>query len=162
AALGGVVATQAGCIEMALLLALDDDDPPKWEEDWEPPPETTPPAVDVQIADWPPIGPSGAILVNASAEQGIASALISFRNETTLWANGETSFVFTPTGADMGEGLGLLAVTVTGTDGAWTEQTVEDLLVDLTPPVAVLGPTTLPAYDASFDFWMGDAWVVSS
>src|SRR5690606_7346425 len=25
-----------------------------------------------------------------------------------------------------------------------------------------LGPTTLPATGASFDFWMGDAWVVSS
>ncbi len=166
AAMAGIAATQSGCIEVALLMALDDDDddPPDPSDEWDPPPVETPVAPQVQtvIADWPPVGPSATITINAASRNGIDSAQLSFRNEVTVWANGELNTTFFPTGLDLGEGLGRLAVTVTGRDGAWTTQYVEDLLVDLSPPVAVLGPTTLPASGASFDFWMGDAWVVSS
>ena len=160
AAMAGISATQTGCIEIALAIALsDDDDPPP--DTWDPPPAVAP-EVAIEIADWPPLGPSATLTVTAYAENGLDSALFSFRNEATLFANGELSAVFTPTGTELGEGFGEMTVRVTGFDGAWTEAYVDDLLVDLSAPVAVLGPTTLPASGASFDFWMGDAWVVSS
>lgn len=164
AAMAGIGATQTGCIEMALLMALDDDDdPPEWEEDpGIPEQNAVAPEVSIQIADWPPLGPTTTLNVHAYSPNGIDSAQLSFRNEVTLLGSGATATTFTPSGLDLGEGLGRLGATVTGRDTAWTTQYVDDLLVDLTPPVAVLGPTTLPSSGASFDFWMGDAWVVSS
>jgi hypothetical protein len=168
-ALAGIAATQTGCIEIGIAIALsdldDDEELPPPDDEWTPPPpppQPVPPEVTIQIADWPPIGPSSTLEVNATAANGVSSATISFRNEVQLWAEGETSVTFSPSGAELGEGLGRMAVRVTAIDGAWTERAVDDLLVDLSPPVAVLGPTTLPASGASFDFWMGDAWVVSS
>lgn len=161
--MAAVAATQTGCIEIGLAIALSDlgDDPP---DPWvDTPPQTAvAPAIEIVIADWPPIGPEGRVDVHADAENGLDTALFSFRNEVSLWAEGQTAMTFSPTGIELGEGLGSMDVRVTGLDGAWTEGTVEDLLVDLSPPVVVLGPTTLPATGASFDFWMGDAWVVSS
>lgn len=165
AAMAGIGATQTGCIEMALLMALDDDDDPPeaWDDDPGPPEQNAvAPEVRIEIADWPPLGPSSTLSVHAYSPNGIDFAQLSFRNEVTLWGSGATATTFTPTGLDLGEGLGRLGATVTGRDTAWTTQYVDDLLVDLTPPVCVLGPTTLPASGASFDFWMGDAWVVSS
>lgn len=160
AAMAGITATQTGCLEIALAIALSEDDEPP-PDTWDPPPPVAP-EVDIAIADWPPMGPSATLTVTAYADNGLSSATFSFRNEATMWADGQVSAVFTPTGNELGEGLGDMTVRVDGVDGAWTETTVEDLLVDLSPPVVVLGPTTLPASGASFDFWMGDAWVVSS
>lgn len=164
AALGGIVSTQSGCevLLIALVVGEDDgDDPPPatWDDSVDP---AVAPEVEIAIADWPPIGPAGEVLVHASADNGLASANLEFHNATTLWSQGNVEETFVATGTQLGEGFGDLTVVVTGTDGAFTESYVDNLLVDLTPPEIVLGPTTLPAGGgASFDFWMGDAWVLS-
>jgi hypothetical protein len=161
AMLGSILATQSGC-ELILIAALvGDDDTP--EEEWiEPPPTAEPaaPEVEVEIADWPPIGPNGVVTVHAFAENGISQADFAFRNEATLWSDGNVEETFLASGSQLGEGYGDLTVRVSGADGAWTEAFVTGLVVDLSPPEVHLGATTLPAQDATFDFWMGDAWVV--
>jgi len=155
-ALGGTVSTQAGCLEIALLIALTSED----EAEPVAGPDPIAPEVEIDIADWPPIGPNGVVRAHATSPSGLAQADLEFANMTTLWAQGGTEETFEATGAQLGEGLGTLSITVVGNDGASIEQYVDDLLVDLTPPEVLLGPTTLPAQGATFDFWMGDAWVL--
>jgi hypothetical protein len=167
-ALGGIASTQTGCLATLIVVSLlddDDDEPPLVDDDWDDEQEwedPSPPSIEITIADWPPLGASSVVTVHASAPNGISAAEFLFRNTVSMGGTGQPEAVFAPTGVDLGEGFGTLTVTVTGSDGAGTSAFVDNLLVDLTPPEAVLGPTTLPATGASFDFYMGDAWVVSA
>lgn len=147
-----------GC-ELLFLLAIDDEEPPpEWVDEWEDP---VAPTVDITIADWPPIGPSGTVEVSASSPAGLSSATFWFRNRADVPLNGGNEQRFTVDGASLGEGRGQLVVEVTGFDGARTTRYVDDLLVDLGAPVAYLDAAVLPASDAKLRFWIGDAWVVS-
>jgi hypothetical protein len=148
-----------GC-ELLFLLAIDDDDPPpeEWVDEWEDP---VAPTVDLAIAVWPPIGPTGTVEVSASSPAGLSSATFWFRNRADVSLNGGISERFSVDGTSLGDGRGQLVVEVTGFDGARTTRYVDDLLVDLGAPVAYLDAAVLPSTDAKLRFWIGDAWVVS-
>lgn len=148
-----------GC-ELLFLLAIDDEEPPpeEWVDEWEDP---VAPTVDITIADWPPIGPTGTVEVSASSPAGLSNATFWFRNRADVLLSGGTSERFSIDGTSLGDGRGQLVVEVSGFDGARTSRFVDDLLVDLGAPVAYLDAAVLPAKDAKLRFWIGDAWVVS-
>lgn len=156
----------SGCEWVALGIALSDDDDCECcnDECWEepPPPDpAVPPNVTITIADWPPVGATGQVAVTADAPNGLDFARFSFRNVVDHDFPFTTSGTVSATGAELGEGLGNLVVRVTGSDGAFSEKTVQNLLVDLSPPSAFFDKTVLPADSGSLNFWIGDAWVVS-
>lgn len=188
--LGTTIAFSSGCEWVALGLALDDDDECMdccgddgcWEDDWDDEEcadgccegdpcldcgfgcESEPPLVTVSIPEWPPVGPDGAVTVNASSETSTSlTAAFTFRNTVNKSFVGVQPGVTSSVdarGYELGEGLGTLTVTVTDGLGAWTEQKVDGLLVDLTPPSAYFDKTILPP-NGELAFWIGDAWVVS-
>lgn len=156
----------SGCEWVALGIALSDDDDCECCDDacWEepPPPDPAiPPTVTISIPEWPPIGETGRVGVTADAPNGLSSARFSFRNVVVRDFGFTTSGTVSATGAELGEGLGDLVVRVTGTDSAFSEKTVQNLLVDLSSPNAFFDKTVLPAAAGSLSFWIGDAWVVS-
>lgn len=165
-------APASGCELALIIIATSDDDgecleccgDECWSDDgWTEPPAATPPTVALQIADWPPIGPTGEVEVVASSPSGLDRATFTFRYAVTrTFADGTGTQTVRATGAELGEGLGTLQVRVTGRDGAWTERGVANLLVDLSPPTSYFDDSILPASGAELRFWIADAWVVSS
>jgi hypothetical protein len=153
----------------AFLLALAT--PGCWflftDDDGEPPPgppetpETDPPRVTaIDVADFPPVGPSASVTVHAEAEAGLASLSYQFARGGTVWIYGTTGSVVL-TGGMLGEGFGTLFVDVYDSRGGWARTTVESLLVDLSPPEIYFGATVLPP-GGTLDAWVGDAWVLGS
>ncbi len=125
--------------------------------------ETFPaPEVTFFIPSWPPIGPEGELTIHAESDAGLAEVDLSFGQTTTRFLSGALTSDIRVTGVELGEGFGTLDVTVFGEDGGWTHRQVEDLLVDLSEPEAYFEQTVLPAAGATLDFWIADAWVVSS
>lgn len=125
-------------------------------------PPAQPPTVNINIADWPPIGPSGEVEVQAQTTSGsLSTATFYFRNQFVTGFGGTSSGSVTVTGSDLGEGLGTLAVEVRTSQGAGARKEVSNLLVDLSEPTAYADDTILPASGADLHFWIADAWVVS-
>jgi hypothetical protein len=59
----------------------------------------------------------------------------------------------------LGEGFGLLNVTVWDSRGGLATRQATDVLVDLTPPKIVLGQTVVSS-QGMLELWVGDAWVL--
>ena len=142
-----------------------DDD---WDDDWDDECvgsecETfAPPTISISIPEWPPLGPEGEVTIVATGEAGLVEAEFSFAETAWFELYGGQTEEFRVTGLDLGEGFGTLEIKVVGEDGGWTRREVDDLLVDLSPPEAYFTQTVLPAAGATLDFWIADAWVVSS
>jgi hypothetical protein len=142
------------------------------EEDWHVPPQPPPqnptptqpparaPSVDsIEIADWPPMGPNGSVLVKVTDPDANLQAL-SFQFKHTLLRSLSGGFAaVSVTGAELGEGYGKLSVTATDTTSAYATRNVDNLLVDLTPPKITLGKTVVAA-DGELELWVGDAWIL--
>ncbi|MBW2453880.1 MAG: hypothetical protein JRI68_05200 [Deltaproteobacteria bacterium] len=136
----------------------DDDDV----EPWDSPQAVTPDAPmmgPLEIPHWPPLGESDAIHVEVSDDVGLRQLIFSFRNEVFRSLSGNSASV-SVTGGELGEGFGTLEVYLEDTEGASRTRTVEDLLVDLSPPEITLGDTVLGAQEDHLEAWVGDAWVI--
>lgn len=120
-----------------------------------------PPSVDaVEVPEWPPLGPNGAITVRLSDDQELASLTAFFRENAIRSVAGTTATVEL-TGPELGEGLGTLTLEVSDWRGATARREVTGLLVDLTPPEITPGRAiTGRDDDDAFTFWVGDAWVL--
>lgn len=165
----------SGCEVVLIIAATADDDDGDYcydacecygdcwtDDDGTEPPAPTPPTLTINIADWPPIGPTGEVEVQASTTSGtLSTATFYFRNQFVTGFGATTSGTVSVNGNDLGEGLGTLAVEVRTSQGAGARQEVTDLLVDLTAPTAYADDTILPASGADLSFWIADAWVVS-
>lgn len=126
------------------------------------PPPRDPATIDVEIADWPPLGPSGTIAVSAESDDGLNSATLYFAEDVTRLfpAHGDEGTA-TFNGEELGEGMGTLWIDVSTMRGDISQRQVSDFLVDLSPPVAFLDDTRLRASGDPLRFYIGDAWVVS-
>lgn len=168
--LAGVLAfSNSGCI--FLLLEEEEDDPPPTLPPEQPinpnPPQQTndlPPSVtDIDIADWPPLGPQGTVTITVTDDRMLSEVELFFAKSSKQFLGGSFQ-TFTVTGSELGEGYGDLMVRATDSNGGWAERSVTNLLVDLTPPTIQLFDTTVPATggDARVDFWVSDAWVLGT
>ncbi len=160
--------SNTGCI----LLLLDEpsprtDEPP---DTFAPPPQAGPSTttrdepptiVSIDVPEWPPIGPTGAVRVAASDDVRLARAEAVFARSSSLSLSGAYE-TFSLSGADLGEGFGELLLRVTDSNGGWAERRVTGLLVDLTPPTVQTFETIVPARGehARVDLWVADAWVL--
>jgi len=139
----------------------DDDDI----EPWDAPPAAEPPTAPtmgvLDIPHWPPLGETTAIHVDVSDDVGLSQVTFRFRNNVTRWISGHNASV-SVTGGELGEGFGTLEVTVEDVQDASRTRTVEDLLVDLSPPEITFGDTVLGAEDDHLEVWVADAWVLGS
>jgi len=128
------------------------------------PPRTTstPPSIDnVDVADWPPLGPEGTIGVDLSDDRSLSSVSFDFNHSFSRVVSG-TAASIEVSGTELGEGLGKLTITAMDSDGGWAQRWVENLLVDLTPPEVTIGKTVLPQQgdNAKLEIWVADAWVL--
>lgn len=131
----------------------------EWEDGEEGGEPIDPPTVDVVIASWPPIGPAGHVSVSAYSDGGLdqATAYFARTSSKSFGLYGDVQF----SGTDLGEGMGTLEIEVMSNDTSWTSKFVDDLLVDLTAPIAYVDETVL-AGNVDLELWVADAWVVSS
>jgi hypothetical protein len=153
----------AGCFADGCLASEDDDDDGGFFGDWPEPPAPGPPPkppsiTQIEIASWPPLGPTGTVSVTAEDDVGLEGVRFRFASEAWRHASG-TEATVKVTGADLGEGLGTLVVGAEDVEGARATRWVEDLLVDLSPPEIFPGPTLLGAGSA-LELWVADAWVL--
>lgn len=88
--------------------------------------------------------------MQASSDSGLSEVQFFFRNDVSLFMNGQTSGSASANGLELGEGQGTLGVQVRGNDGAFT-----------TRAVAYIDDTVLPATGAELRFGIADDWVVS-
>lgn len=127
-----------------------------------PPPDPDPATIDIEIADWPPLGPSGTIEVSAESDDGLRDATAYFLHtvdRTFPSQSDEGTVKFS--GQELGEGTGTLWIEVSTMRGSISQRAVSNFLVDLSPPVAFLDDTLLRASGDPLRFYIGDAWVVS-
>ncbi len=172
---GTTALASSGC-EIALIIAATTADDDGYEcydacecygdcwtdDDGTQPPTAVPPVIGINIADWPPIGPSGEVEVTASVDSGsLSSVEFDFRHTARKSVSGVYVTV-AARGDELGEGFGTLGVEANTVGGAGARKEVSNLLVDLTPPEAYVDDHVLPAQGASLSFWIADAWVVSS
>jgi hypothetical protein len=152
--------TSAGCIPY-------DSDRSRVERN--PPPRATPAAPadapphveSIDIPDWPPLGERGRVGVQASDDRGLSRIEFTFARRTSVQVSG--SFATASTfGQNLGEGYGELVVRAVDFNNGFAERKVEDLLIDMTPPIVEIGRTVVPARgsDAKLDLWVADAWVL--
>ena len=122
-----------------------------------------PPDLTVTIPDWPPLGPASAFELLATDDVGLERADISFLNDFTIRLSG-TRQVVDVEGSRLGEGFGTMVVAVWDRGGSFREQTVTDLLVDLSPPVLEVAGTLFAAADQEpvLELWVADAWVLGT
>jgi hypothetical protein len=116
---------------------------------------------EIEIADWPPIGPSGSISVTATDDRGLQKLHAEFLNKVDKKLTG-TEQTATLLGTELGEGLGTLHLQVYDINGAWAERAVEKLLVDLTPPKIQVSDMVLAKNGdvTELELYVGDAWVL--
>jgi hypothetical protein len=118
------------------------------------------PTVDITVADFPPVGPSGIVTVRAQSQSGVSRAEGHFKQTSSKsFVSGGTVQFF---GTDLGEGMGTFTVDVFANDGARTTRFVDSLLVDLSPPQAFLEEElVVRTSGGALSFYIGDAWVLS-
>jgi hypothetical protein len=126
-----------------------------------PQPQTLPPVVQsLSIATWPPVGPETEIVAQLSDDHGLVSVDFDFALHVTQSVIGKNASA-SVTGAELGEGLGTLAVTVHDVDLLWDEWESLFVLVDLTPPKGeLLDPFVKLAPGEVVRVWVADAWVL--
>jgi hypothetical protein len=151
------------CFPFWLLDDDDDDDIYYTDDGFDPPPEpapnSAPDIVDINIADWPPIGPETNIEIDVRDNDGNLSTLqLDFREQITLSLPGSGGSA-SVNGWQLGEGFGTLTIEAFDSQGATATRWVEDLLVDLSPPEITLGETMLSG-DSFVEAWVADAWVL--
>ncbi|MBX3198197.1 MAG: hypothetical protein KF850_22530 [Labilithrix sp.] len=152
-ALGGLLS--AGC------FSVDDDAPP-------PPPSapSRPPRLEpLRVPDWPPLGARSRIDTSCSDDVGVRRIVAHFRFSALVSATGaDASASFS--GADLGEGQGLLRVVCCDVAEACAERQISNLLVDLTPPEIdaerLVASPLVDGGDGEIAVWIRDAWVLGS
>lgn len=156
----------SGCIPPGWLFDDDDDEVPLLAPPADPgpaPADDAAPTLDIEIADWPPIGRDTGVSVTASSQSGLARVELDFLYHATVLTTGTAATVFV-TGQELGEGYGRLAVGAFDVRGAFTEGWVDNLLVDLSPPEVTLGQVLLPAApgmpESQLELFVADAWVL--
>ena len=125
------------------------------------PPDAPPSVERIDVPDWPPLGERGKVNVQASDDRGLARIEFEFARRTSVQVRG--SFASASTlGQNLGEGFGELVVRAVDFNNGFAERKVEDLLIDLTPPIVEVGRAVVPARgpDAKLDLWVADAWVL--
>jgi hypothetical protein len=155
-----------GCFPFWLLYDDDDDYsvPPSDITPAAPAPANSPPdIVNINIAEWPPLGANSEIQVEVrDVDSNLSTLELTFRERITFSAAGTGSNeIATINGWQLGEGLGTLTLVAEDTFGATATRWVENLLVDLSPPEITLGETILPG-DGFVEAWIADAWVIGS
>jgi hypothetical protein len=156
----GVFLATAGCFPID-DGGWDDRDPPPRSTPAAPPPDAPPRVETIDIPEWPPLGERGPVRVQASDDRGLSRIEFEFARRTSVQVRG--SFASAGAfGATLGEGFGELVVRAVDTNNGFAERKVEDLLIDLTPPIVEIGRTVVPARgpDAKLDLWVADAWVL--
>lgn len=144
-----------GCVRWGTEVEVEEE-----EEQVSQAPQYAPPSLQIDVADWPPVGPLASVMVTASGEAEPLTLEMGFTNEHTFSLSG-TQDDIELTGEALGEGYGTLWLSVTDADGQGTRGRVNDLLVDLTPPELFLGENIIRrAPDSVVEFWMGDAWIL--
>ncbi len=138
------------------------DEPPPWPE---PPPSSTvqgaPRITDIRVPTFPPLGPTGTVVVDCEAPfSNLMRLSARFRDTQTVPLSGGRAQVEL-TGEKLGEGFGTLTLQVTSSANVSATRAVEDLLVDLTPPELV-AETLVVQPSGDLVFWVQDTWVLGS
>ena len=119
----------------------------------------------IAIPEWPPIGKKDLVRVTVADERGGGSVEASFARGIRKPFSGSRAEV-TFSGEELGEGLGLLRIVAESRDGVRLEKRVENLLVDLTPPLVDLEREAVARDGAGRDgeiaLSVRDAWVLGS
>ena len=98
-----------------------------------------PPRIErIDIPEWPPIGKSDLVRVTVADDRGGGVVQADFARGSSKVFSGTRAEV-TFSGTELGEGLGLLRLFVSNREGtARLEKRVDNLLVDLSPPLVNL------------------------
>lgn len=127
-------------------------------------PTRPPPHLELDIPEWPPVGPDSRIGATCSGEN-LRSISASFTYAKWTPADG-SSFTTWFSGKDLGEGQGDLNVACCETIGMCSQRQVQKFLVDLTPPDVttdrIVARPAAPGLDGEISVWVGDAWVLGS
>ena len=122
-----------------------------------------PPELRVTLPDWPPLGPASTFELDATDDVGLDRAEFSFLNDFTIPLSG-TQQIVDVASTSLGEGFGTMVVAVWDRNGSFREQTVTDLLVDLSPPLLEVPGTLFAAANVEpiLELWVADTWVLGT
>lgn len=118
----------------------------------------------VSVPSWPPVGPHHAVSVEAFGRDGgiIERVRFQFANTVQRQIRG-VSVTASATGSELGEGFGRLVMEAFDDRGLSSSRVVDDLLVDLSPPVILPGEAILRrAEGVSVEMYVADAWVLGN
>jgi hypothetical protein len=119
----------------------------------------------VDVPDWPPLGPGGAIVVHMTDNEGLSRLESRFAQTRSVALTG-TSASESLSSHHLGEGYGTLTLWAFDSRGAFSTREVSNLLVDLTPPEIVLMNETVrqgtEGINTDVELWVADNWVLGS
>lgn len=119
----------------------------------------------VDVPDWPPLGPDGAIVVHLTDDDGLSRLQSDFAESHSVALTGTSASQSLPSHY-LGEGYGTLTLRVFDRRGAFSKREVSNLLVDLTPPEIVLMNETVrqgtEGPNTDVELWVADDWVLGS
>lgn len=119
----------------------------------------------VDVPDWPPLGPDGAIVVRMKDDDGLSRLESHFAQTRSVALTGTSAAQSLPS-LSLGEGYGTLTLQVFDSRGAHATREVSKLLVDLTPPEIVLMNETVRqgtnGSNTDVELWVADDWVLGS
>lgn len=151
-ALGGLLV--AGCFSA--------DDGPSAER---PAPPVPPRLEPLTVPDWPPLGPRARVDARCSDDVGVRRIAAHFGYSAVVVGQG-TELAASFTGAELGEGQGLLRVVCCDVSEACAERRITGLLVDLTPPEIeaerLVASPLGDGFEGDVAVWVRDAWVLGS
>jgi len=122
----------------------------------------TPWITDIQIADFPPVGPDGTVIVEVEDDGDLDYLSYGFRlsGHVNLLGYSDTAVL---TGTMLGEGMGTLDLIVVDEHQNWSQEWIDDLVVDLSPPLLEVEDDIIRGgADAELIVWVGDAYVLGA
>lgn len=114
----------------------------------------------IEVPNWPPLGKDDVVRIACVSPNGTGNVTATFAKSMQRFVTSDacaSSF----TGAELGEGMGTLTLTLRDAVGAGAQRQVENLVVDLGAPGVDVEATTLrPGGEIAFHVY--DAWVLGS